>query len=170
MIDFGGALGTSYHQSRHFLEHLQALEWCVVEQPHFVECGRQEFQAETLRFEADIESCAAEGRPQVVLFSGVLQYLPDPVKELSPAVDTGAEYIVLDRTPVIRGRENQLAVEIVPRRFGRASYPVWLFSPDHLLAPLGAKYRVVNSFAAAGGVMDHGFKRVEFKGYILARC
>jgi putative methyltransferase (TIGR04325 family) len=43
VIDFGGALGSSYYQCRKFLSLLPDLAWAVVEQENFVRCGREEF-------------------------------------------------------------------------------------------------------------------------------
>lgn len=50
VLDFGGALGSSYFQNRAFLADLPQVRWSVVEQAHYVEAGREHIQDETLRF------------------------------------------------------------------------------------------------------------------------
>ena len=40
LLDFGGSLGSSYYQNRNFLNRLELLEWSIVEQNHFVKCGK----------------------------------------------------------------------------------------------------------------------------------
>src|SRR3546814_8173546 len=50
VIDFGGSLGSTYRQCRPLLDAVQHLQWHVVEQPHFVEAGRQEFETDELHF------------------------------------------------------------------------------------------------------------------------
>ena len=78
VVDFGGALGSTYAQNRHFLQPLPSLRWSVVEQPHFVERGRRSFQDERLRFYESLEACLTENTPNVLVLSSVLQYLERP--------------------------------------------------------------------------------------------
>lgn len=44
VLDFGGSLGSSYYQCKDFLNTSADLRWSVVEQAHFVDCGKAEFQ------------------------------------------------------------------------------------------------------------------------------
>ena len=41
VIDFGGALGSSFYQNREFLVGLKSVRWSIVEQTHFVEAGKR---------------------------------------------------------------------------------------------------------------------------------
>ena len=78
MLDLGGALGGYYYQHRKFMSMLAKVRWSVVEQKHFVVCGRDEFQDEYLRFHETIADCLAEGPVDVGFLSSVLQYLERP--------------------------------------------------------------------------------------------
>lgn len=40
VLDFGGSLGSSYYQNKLFLDTLTEVKWCIVEQPGFVETGK----------------------------------------------------------------------------------------------------------------------------------
>ena len=49
VVDFGGALGSTWWQHREELSALGLRRWVVVEQPQFIEAGR-EFAGEILGF------------------------------------------------------------------------------------------------------------------------
>jgi putative methyltransferase (TIGR04325 family) len=78
VLDFGGALGCTYYQCRDFLEGLKQLRWCIVEQAHFADAGNQHFKSDKLLFFKDMQEVWSTYTPNVVLFSGSLQYLPEP--------------------------------------------------------------------------------------------
>jgi len=50
VIDFGGSLGSTYYQCRDFLSGLPEMNWCIVEQPIFVQRGCELFESDHLRF------------------------------------------------------------------------------------------------------------------------
>src|SRR5262249_48765933 len=62
LVDFGGALGSSYFQNRHFLSDRLTISWNIVEQHHFVECGIKELQSDQLHFYHSIEECPRDAR------------------------------------------------------------------------------------------------------------
>lgn len=167
VLDFGGSLGSLYYQCRPFLTHLKGLRWIIVEQPEVVECGKDLFEDDVLKFLFTLDEALQESTPDVILFSSVLQYVENPLDLLRWAVEAGPMTIVIDRTPIVHLPESQIAVQRVPRRLGRASYPAWLFNRERLLAPVFDRYRVLAEYDAIDGVMSYGFKRVEFKGFIL---
>ena len=169
VIDFGGALGSSYRQCLPFLENLQQLQWNVVEQADFVKIGREVFENDTLRFFESIAACAQEAPPTVILFSGVLQYLEDYVAAVEQAVGLTARTIIIDRTPLVALPGTRIARQIVPRRLGSASYPIQLFAREQLLKPFLGDYVLLNEFDAVDDMMTYGLTRVEFKGFILDR-
>ena len=80
VLDFGGALGSSYFQCRQFLSVAKQLRWSVVEQPAHVACGQAEFANDELHFYGTIDECLVSERPNVLLLSGVVQYLREPYK------------------------------------------------------------------------------------------
>lgn len=126
VLDFGGALGSTYWQNRALLGKLDFLSWNVVEQPHVVACGQEEFQSERLRFWPDMASCAAAGPVDVILFSSVLQYVEDPYIFLEQAVALAPTLIILDRTP-FADKGERITVQHVPESIYRASYACrWL--------------------------------------------
>lgn len=126
VLDFGGAFGSVYWQHKPLLHKLDALSWNVVEQPHVVACGQKEFSTDALQFWPDMESCAAANQIDVVLFSGVLQYLEFPYERLQQALTLQPYAIIIDRTP-FASKGERLTVQHVSQEIYPASYACrWL--------------------------------------------
>lgn len=169
VLDFGGALGSSYYQCRDYLSAVNRLRWCVVEQAGYVECGRREFQNDILRFFDSVEECLARERPQVVLLSGVLQYLPRPADLLKDLVSIEAPYIVIDRTPVVVSGNQVITVQAVPDTISHSSYPAWLFDEQSLMLPLLQSYQEIATFDAMDPDLGSGKLRAHFKGFVFRK-
>lgn len=170
VLDFGGALASSYYQCRDFLNGVRSLRWCVVEQPKFVACGKQEFQTDVVRFYENVESCVKEETPTVILMSGVLQYLPAPLEILDEVSRIGAPFIIIDRTPVVLSGQQAISVQHVPSTIMRSSYPVWLFNEERLKTPLHGLYDEIANFDTVDGKMGEGNLKVRFIGVIFQRA
>lgn len=169
VLDFGGALGSSYFQCRPWLGNLAALRWQVVEQSHYVRRGRAQLADGTLGFVEHVEECVTGGVPNVAVLSSVLQYLPDPDSVLARVSELGIRHVIIDRTPIIKGKRDILAVQVVPSRIVRSSYPVRLFSQTSLFRALENNYQTLCEFPALDGVLGGMRRRIEFKGFILER-
>lgn len=128
VLDFGGALGSSYFQNRKFLQTLPEVRWNVVEQSHYVEAGRKYIQDDKLRFYQTIEECLSENQPNVILLSSVLQYLESPIELIGKLNKVGASCLIVDRTPFSVNGKDKLTVQKVPAAIYSASYPMWIFS------------------------------------------
>jgi putative methyltransferase (TIGR04325 family) len=151
VIDFGGSLGSTYRQHRPFLAGLNALRWCVVEQPHFVAAGRQEFTTDELGFADTVQQVPWWGQPCVVLLSSVLQYLDDPLALLEQLQHSGATGLVIDRTPVAEASRDRLCVQTVPPQIYSASYPCRIFARAPLLRQLARHWELLAEFPCEEG-------------------
>ena len=169
VVDFGGALGSTYNQCRKFFANLPEVKWCVVEQPQFVRKGKDEFSNEVLTFADSIDVACAAITPNVVIFSSVLQYVPDPWAILRQASKQSVHTIIIDRTPFVSANHDVIALQTVPKRISSSSYPIRLFVRDSLLDPLESEYRTLAEFEAVDGTLGDIFRPVMFKGYILER-
>lgn len=132
VIDFGGSLGSTFIQHRHLFSGLHDLRWSVVEQAHFVDCGRREFATKQLHFYRSVDECMSAAAHDVALLSSVIQYLPRPdsiVQELHAA---GIKYLIVARTPVTDGITDQYYVQRVDAAIYRAKYPIRVFTRDSL--------------------------------------
>lgn len=132
VIDFGGALGSSYNQNKAFLSHLKSLKWGIIEQDNFVKAGNAEFETDTLRFFPDIETCLNIFKPNFLLLSSILQYLESPHALIAHLLRYSFQFVFIDRTMAQRLGPDRLVIQRVPPKIYDASYPVWLLNADLL--------------------------------------
>lgn len=139
LIDFGGALGSTWWQHRHALSSV-AVRWHIVEQAALVEAGRNEFTDDPLSFHFTLQEAMDAGPVGVLLLSSVLPYIEAPHAFLTEIVGRRFPHVILDRTPFVAGGKDRLVVQSTPPELGGGSYPCWLFDRERLLAPLWAHY------------------------------
>jgi putative methyltransferase (TIGR04325 family) len=167
VLDFGGALGSSYFQCRAFLRPLKKLEWLVVEQPSHVACGRKDFATEELRFYETVEACMSRHQPDLLLLSSVLQYLPEPYGMLDRLLRLGLSYVLIDRTAFLESDRERLTLQTVPPTLYPASYPAWFFSETRFTNAIqDAGYKLVADFPGADAVAPKD-EAAYFKGFIF---
>lgn len=169
VLDFGGSLGSSYFQCRNFLSTVPSLQWGVVEQEHFVSCGKKEFETGQLQFFFTIAECMADVTPNVALLSSVLQYLPQPDKVLDDLVTEGIPYIVVDRTPFSNSHADHLTVQHVPPSIYPASYPCRIFGRQRFLDRWQGRYEVIAQFDSNDGRVHAKGLEFAFGGMILRK-
>ena len=135
VIDFGGSLGSTWFQIRDFMPAQIELYWSIVEQPAYVQEGKTHFSDEVLDFYFSLDECiAARKKPDVVLLSGVLQYLEKPHDFLDQLSKFNVDYIVFDRTAFLKdNHEDRLTLQRVPPEIYDAQYPSWFFNEQDFL-------------------------------------
>lgn len=168
VLDFGGALGSSYFQHRALLENLPEMRWSVVEQAHYVRAGQEQIQDRILRFYSSIEDCAADSKPNAIILSSVVQYLEAPENILSELLICGADTVILDRTIVNTSSGHRIYVQHVPASIYPASYPCRSLSESKLLAEFGPRYRLVSDFPTLTFPALDSIQS-EFKGFLFER-
>ena len=168
VLDFGGALGSTYFQNRRFLQALPEVRWNVVEQAHYVEAGQANIQDTQLRFYRTIEECLSEVRPNVVLLSGVLQYLQSPMDIIDGVSGIGADSLIVDRTPFSNLDRDRILIQRVPSTIYAASYPMWAFSMQKFMGLLETNWRLIASNQSPEGLVQStsGFA-FSFQGMLL---
>jgi putative methyltransferase (TIGR04325 family) len=165
LVDFGGGLGGTWRQYSPSLSDLADVRWSVVEQPHFVEVGQREFTDTRLSFQPTLAKAQSETAATVVLFSSVLQYVPDPHALLAEAVQLGFRHVIIDRTSFWNGGRDRLTVQFTPPGLGGGSYPCWLFDQVRLFAPLSETHERVSEWPG----FDDVDARVQFHGMYFKR-
>ncbi len=140
ILDFGGSLGSSYFQCRQFLSVVKDVQWYVVEQPGFVDRGKELFESDELKFRHTIEECLETMKPDVILLGSVLQYLPAPYAMLDKLTAAHAKYLVVDRTPMTESSKDRICVQRVAPEIYTASYPCTIFSESKLISYLSNDY------------------------------
>jgi len=165
VLDFGGSLGSTYFQNKKFLDRLDDVSWSIVEQKHFVDVGKADFEDERLKFYYDVKSCVESEKPNVLLLSGVLQYIEKPYELLDELLKNDFEFVIFDRTPFATDDKEKIKLQVVPPFIYRASYPCWFLDQNRLLNYLENKYELVEIFDSLDGKSNE----YKFKGFILER-
>lgn len=169
VLDFGGALGSSYFQNRHFLSGLKNVSWSVVEQSNFVRAGQKYVQDDTIRFFPSIEDSLNFRRPNVILFSSVLQYLPELVSIIEKVNSINASVLIFDRTPFTSKINDAICIQKVSPEIYKASYPIRVLSMKKLLTALN-RWKLTETFLSPEGKMRVNLGlSMEFLGLIFER-
>jgi putative methyltransferase (TIGR04325 family) len=168
VLDFGGALGSSYFQNLQLLNTLPRVKWNIVEQPHFVKAGKANVQDDKLRFYSSIQECLTENKPNVVLLSSVLQYLSEPASIFLSLLNVGADSVILDRTSINFSASDRIYVQHVPSSIYLASYACRSFSESGLLTMARGKYQLSAAFPS---LSFPALERIgsQLKGYIFSQ-
>ncbi|MFM7479506.1 MAG: methyltransferase, TIGR04325 family [Planctomycetota bacterium] len=107
VLDFGGAAGQHFFEAKHYLKSLGSDEalgqgsspnftWHVVETDAMVDAASA-LSCEALRFYPSIEAAVDGFLPDIVLSSGTLQCLPNPLETLQSLMAIGAQNLFLTR-------------------------------------------------------------------------
>lgn len=165
IIDFGGSLGSTYFQCRGFLSGLKELEWSIIEQPHFVECGKQWLENEQLQFFYNIDDCLQQYQKNVILLSSVIQYMDKPYDFIGKLLTYNLSYILIDRTPLCDFAD-RITIQKVSPSIYEASYPAYFLNKKKMIGMLETKYKIVAEWNASDEVaLDDTL--VRYKGMLL---
>lgn len=146
ILDFGGSLGTTYYQLKEFLGAELCASWNIVEQPHYVACGKANFADELLNFYSSIGECLADHKIDFVLLSSTVQYLPKPHVFLKELADYNFPFLLFDRTAFNTVPNDRLTLQVVPPEIYPASYPSWFFHEEFFLSHFASSYKVIADF------------------------
>lgn len=146
VLDWGGALGSTYRQNRTFLVSSGiSLSWTVIEQADFVEAGNRHFASQELNFQKDLD-CFEQGEFDVALFASSLCYVANPYSVLGRIAAFKPARIVIDRTPETHGEHDLFGIQTVGRKIYKASYPITSFGRGRLKKFLEESYDLVESW------------------------
>ncbi|MCG2613429.1 methyltransferase, TIGR04325 family [Terrimonas sp. NA20] len=173
VLDFGGSLGSTYFQVREFLGPDVCASWNIIEQHHYIDCGKKFFQDETLQFYYTIADCLKEKQIDFVVLSSVVQYLPNPHQFLDELVAHGFDTILVDRTAFVNEGPDRITVQRVWPSVYEASYPAWFFDQRGFVAHFNADYRLQASFESyvpGEAVMEIDHKPIAYsRGFCFKR-
>jgi len=144
VADFGGALGSIYHQHKVFLDKMPQLQWHVIEQETFVAIGKAKFETEQLHFNENLSLASRANPLDIIMFRCVLPYLEKPYDTLQEAIDLKPAFILIDRNPFIEGPD-RICVQKVPSSIIESSYPAWFFNKQKMMDFMANEYDLVVS-------------------------
>jgi putative methyltransferase (TIGR04325 family) len=170
VLDFGGALGSSYFQNRILYKDLKELKWSIVEQENFVEAGKRSIEDEHLSFYRSAEEAiAAKGKHDVLLLSCVLPYIEKPYELLVHLSKLDLNYIIIENTYFNNEPNDRLTVQKVPPFIYKASYPAWFLNYEKVKSTLTQQdYMVINEYTNDSFLFLDG-KKITYKGIVFKK-
>ena len=133
VLDFGGSLGSIYYQNKEVISTNNNRSWSVVEQHHFVEAGKKDFEDKMLKFYYSVNECVLHHPINIILCAGVIQCLEKPFEWLEKFIALNACYIIISRTSMVEQKQNLLTIQYVPESIIESSYPCWFFVKSNLI-------------------------------------
>lgn len=171
IVDFGGSLGSTYFQHKQLFKDLKDLKWAVVEQKHFVDCGKKEIEIDNLKFYYTIADSLKFQTNQVLLLSSVIPYFKEPYNLISDLLKYNFEYVIIDRTAFIEGDKERITKQIVPEFIYKASYPAWFLNETKFKNAFINDYDLITEFDSGfdpTSLLEEGLK-VYRKGFYFKK-
>jgi putative methyltransferase (TIGR04325 family) len=167
VLDFGGALGTTWFQNRTYLDTLNEVQWSVAEQPGFVNAGRHHIAGGPLQFYASPrEAIAARGPHHVFLAGCVLPYLEDPYAFLQETMTLAFPYIIIENTYFNPLPGDRLTIQKVPPFYYEAAYPAWFLDYNKVKALLLTRYELVEEYTNETFLYLYG-EKIHYRGIVV---
>ena len=172
ILDFGGALGSTYWQNHEVMELFSInFQSHIVEQDLFVEYGKKyvpecSFYNEINKVDVNFIDAA--------MISASINYTDKPYTYLERLLALQLPYFIVDRTMFNIADFDRLVVETVPENIYRAVYPCWLLHEEKfmdLLRRYGYRvvFDIVNDIDGLPLVEENSAFRVPFKGWLFVR-
>lgn len=165
VLDFGGALGSTYFQHKNILKLLPEVKWNIIEQDNYIKAGKRYIQDENLRFYSKIEDCVLHNNINVVLLSSVLQYIENPIDLLENIASLKSKLIIIDRTCYTnKEKSSAIKIQVTPNTIYEAKYPCRFFDEEKIINRLiEANYNFIKDFDS----LDKLDKSATWKGHIF---
>ena len=170
IADFGGSLGSLYWKNRNLFQEMDGveIEWNVIEQKHFVDCGREKFNQEKgISYYYSLDEL--KEKPDIILFSGVLQYIDEYRQIIELALELKPKYIIIDETYFME--YESICIQSVPESICKSSYPIRFFEKEKFIELFTGKYILL-----VDGVVE-GVRRIFyadgeecFEGFMVFKC
>jgi putative methyltransferase (TIGR04325 family) len=97
LIDAGGHMGTKYRAFRRLLTQFEHVQWVVYDVPAMIRAGRERARAEGLSALSFVDSVASAPPAELVLASGLLQYLDIPFADLLGKLQRKPRHLLLNK-------------------------------------------------------------------------
>lgn len=174
VLDMGGALGSTFFRYRNLIEDIEA-KWCVVEQRHFVDRGRQSVPEINFYYSID-EAIGSENKPNILLLSSVLMYLDDPYQMFQDMLGKGFDYVIIDETAFFtdENANRKIMLQHVPASIYEAIYPAHILGLNEFRKIIDKYgYEIVWEWVYRGGQIPiktkRGFVDTIDKGFLVKK-
>lgn len=180
-LDFGGAAGAHYLLAKDLFGDRVSFQWNVVETSVLAGLAARRMAGDELRFFSDLGAAAASP-PDLLISSGTLQYMPDPIEQLKVLTAVGAGHIFLTRlaladvplekrvivqkTTLSRNGPGKLPPGFVDEP---VSYPATFVDRQEFERVLSENYKIELVFLEDRGTFTIGKEPVSMYGYLASR-
>ena len=142
VLDAGGHMGTKYRAFSPYLELSPPLRWVVYDQPKIIEEGQRLAERDGLKALEFIRDLADAPKANIVLASGLMQYLDQSLSELLKCMPERSRYVVLNKVAV-RDGERIVTLE----NFDRALVPYQIRNRTKFFADIDeAGYEIMDQW------------------------
>lgn len=117
------------------------MEYIIAEQDSFADYGHQNLENQVLKFIGSKQSYSELGKIDIIFMSGSLQYISKYKEIISKIIETGSNYIILDR--ILISNRTRICKEIVPKEIYDSSYPVRIFTEKEIQNFFESSYRMI---------------------------
>ena len=175
VLDFGGALGSTFRQHLKLLKPaIKDICWNIVEQDSFLKAAESIDFEEELHFFKTIDEVMENTEIDVILFSSVLQYLENPSEIIEKAHNI--RYIIIDKHPEFCTKTEPLfTVQNVSEPVYNASYPLKIWGNGELQKTFDKTHYAINTWELKFDYTQYledinGIKhKIKSTGMLLAR-
>lgn len=134
VCDVGGGLGGVHSALTGMLGDRLLLDWDIVETPALARIGNERFAGPDLRFYDSLD--ALDGREHdIIIASGVLQYLSDPAVTFARLARRPHHHLLLNRFPIRHApagiHRDICTIQDLAALLPGVSVPHWCFSKDN---------------------------------------
>jgi putative methyltransferase (TIGR04325 family) len=146
LLDAGGHMGTKYRAFRQHLGLVGKMEWIVYDVPSIVRAGQERATEEGLSGIRFVDSLTQLPQIDVLLASGLLQYLDVPFADLLRQLQVLPRHLLLNK---VQMREGPTVVTL--ENFGCAEVPYQIRNRLQFLASLDELgYEIVDQWTVPG--------------------
>lgn len=165
ILDFGGALGSTYFQHKDIISELNC-NWTIIEQNHYVAFGKENLESNGLHF-CYSENLESLPKYDCVLFSSVLQYLENSSQIITSICRNKPSYIIVERTPVYKRKI--FLIETVHEPIYEALCPCCVFCEnDFIKSFTSSGYEFIDSWhSLVDGDVPFENSTIVFKSFIF---
>ncbi|MGE3613870.1 MAG: methyltransferase, TIGR04325 family, partial [Sulfurimonas sp.] len=171
VLDFGGSLGSTYFQNKKFLDGLPNVSWSIVEQKHFVDIGKADFEDDRLKFYYNLENCITNESPNILILSSVLQYIKNWQALMDSILSFTFDIIIVDLTPFSLQHKELITVQKVSPDIYNAAYPCRIFDEHNFTKFFEKEYKLLETFQTMENLriyLSNGNEAI-YKGFIYQR-
>ena len=164
VLDFGGGGGEYYFQFQALAPQFR-LDWTVLETPALARAMKNTHAGNiNISWVSSLESLAENY--DVILCSGVFQYLEEPYEMLS-RLSAKSNYLIINRIPLISDRQSFVALQRIRTGGRRGSYPAHFFNERDFLSALSQFGDVVLKWTVPEDQPVVGWKAHSNQGLVL---